>query len=91
LRKRLNELVRGLNEGIEAGVKGSWHNQKAMFVDLDGRMDGHRFCEFGHNIWDQYFGDKVHLWNMSPEGVVLASGSSGGADGGDNYEVRQPT
>ncbi|KAF2821686.1 hypothetical protein CC86DRAFT_386077 [Ophiobolus disseminans] len=46
----------------------------------------------GHNIWDQYWGDKVLLWNMSPDGIVLGNGRNDGADDkNDNYTVREPT
>jgi hypothetical protein len=59
LRQRMNELIRGLNDGIKAGIEGSWYPGRATFVDVDTDMDGHRFCEISHNIYDQYYGDKV--------------------------------
>jgi hypothetical protein len=92
LRKRINKLIRGLNAAIEAGVKGSFHRTRATFVDTDKHIGEHRFCQPGHNLWDQYFGDKVYLWNMSPTGVVFGNGGAGGDnDGGRAVEEREPT
>tara|TARA_R110002003_G_scaffold244_20_gene17586 strand:- start:4276 stop:5748 length:1473 start_codon:yes stop_codon:yes gene_type:complete len=92
LRQRINELIKGLNAGIKAGVEGSWYPERAHFIDVDSGIQDGQFCQPGHSIYDQYFGDKVLLWNLSPEGVITANSGSGTTDGSDDvYEVRQPT
>jgi hypothetical protein len=65
LRLRINELIRGLNDGIKAGIEDNWYPSWAKFVDTDTKMDGHRFCEIGHNIYGQYYGDKVRFGCMN--------------------------
>ncbi|KAF1919289.1 SGNH hydrolase-type esterase domain-containing protein [Ampelomyces quisqualis] len=92
LRKEINGLIRGLNDGIKAGIVGSFHHHRTHFIDVDSQIGDHRFCQPGHSLYDQYFGDKVYLWNMSPEGVIIGAGASGGlVKGNGTYEVREPT
>jgi hypothetical protein len=92
LRQRINDLIRGLNVGIKAGVEGSWYPERAHFIDVDSGVQDGQFCQPGHSIYDQYFGDKVLLWNLSPEGVITANSRSGTTDGSEDvYEVRQLT
>ncbi|KAH7066738.1 SGNH hydrolase-type esterase domain-containing protein [Paraphoma chrysanthemicola] len=61
LRKKINELIRGLNAGVKAGVEGSWYPERAHFIDVDSGIQGGKFCQPGHSIYDQYFGSKVLL------------------------------
>ncbi|KAI4651191.1 uncharacterized protein J4E79_009390 [Alternaria viburni] len=94
LRKRINALIRYLNKAIEDAVKGSFHPERTTFVDTDQHLEGHRFCQPGHTLYDQYFGDNVYLWNMSPSGIFSWQGEMvGGIDDGDGNaeEGRQPT
>jgi len=92
LRKKINELIRGLNAGIKKAVETSFHPDRTKFIDIDSAITDGKFCQPGHNIWDQYWGDKVILWNMSPQGVVFNTGGTGAVDGQNNtYEVREPT
>lgn len=92
LRKRINELIQDLNAQIKKGVEGSFYPERAKFLDMDSHIKDGRFCQPGHSIWDQYWGGKVLLWNMSPEGVVFGNGGNGGTDGQNGtYEVREPT
>ncbi|EFQ94835.1 hypothetical protein CFE70_007454 [Pyrenophora teres f. teres 0-1] len=87
LRKKINELIVALNSAIEAGIRGSFHPERATFIDVDEHIDEHRFCQPGHNLRDQYFGNKVFLWNMSPNGILWNSGSGNGAADGKNDTV----
>jgi hypothetical protein len=93
LRKKINELVRGLNDAVKEAVAGSLHPDRTEFIDVNSQIEGHRFCQPGHTILDQYFGDKVYLWNMSPDGIVLDTVGSGytGAGANDTYGFREPT
>jgi hypothetical protein len=93
LRKKMNELVRGLNDGVKGAVANSSHSDRTEFIDVNSQIEGHRFCQPGHTMLDQYFGDKVYLWNMSPEGIVLDKAGSGSAAtiANDTHEVREPT
>ncbi|KAI0569637.1 hypothetical protein TUN199_11312 [Pyrenophora tritici-repentis] len=84
LRKKINELIVSLNSAIEAGIQGSFHAERATFIDIDEHLDEQRFCQPGHVLRDQFFGDKVFLWNMSPEGIIWDSGSG-------NVVIREPT
>jgi hypothetical protein len=91
LRKRINSLIYGLNKGIEAGIRNSWYPERTSFIDTYDYTDN-RFCQPGHTILDQYLGDKVSLWNMSPEGLLWGDGETLGADSpSGTYTVRQPT
>ncbi|KAI4908648.1 hypothetical protein J4E90_008380 [Alternaria incomplexa] len=94
LRKRISALIRYLNKAIEDGVKGSFHAERAIFVNTDQNPEGYRFCQPGHTLYDQYFGDNVYLWNMSPSGIFNWQGKMvGSVDDGDGNaeEGRQPT
>lgn len=77
LRKSINQLIQDLNTGIKAGIAGSFHSERTHFVDVDPQFIGHRFCQPGHTIIDQYISDKVYLWNMSPtEAIATDPGMS---------------
>lgn len=92
LRAEINDIVREVNNAVEAGVATSNHADQAHFVDLDSQIDDQRFCQPSHTLYDQYYGDKVMFWNLAPEGVILRSkpaNSDSKADG--MYEVRDPT
>jgi hypothetical protein len=71
LRKKINELVHALNGGIKAGIAGSQYAERVQFIDIDSQFADHRFCQQGHTLHDQYFGDKVYFWNISPDSIVL--------------------
>jgi hypothetical protein len=92
LRNKINELIRALNDGIKAGIAASSYHDRVQFIDVDSQIADHRFCQPGHFLYDQYFGDSVYLWNMSPEGVIV---DDGGAAAGDNsnskYALHEPT
>ncbi|KAF2110764.1 SGNH hydrolase-type esterase domain-containing protein [Lophiotrema nucula] len=70
LRRDINDLVEQTNSKIEEQVL-SFNNPKIGFIDVGSAFDGNRFCETGHSPWDQYFGNKVLLWNASPDGIIL--------------------
>lgn len=75
LRKDINALVEGVNTASYNAVM-SFNNPKIGWIDVtkEGGVDafaGGRFCEAGHSFFDQYFGDKVFLWNASPSGVII--------------------
>lgn len=92
LRKKINELVRALNSGLKAGIAASDRTGRSHFIDVDTEVTGHRFCQPGHTLYDQYYSDQVYLWNLSPEGVVIRNPGSGSIDtSNDTYEVREPT
>jgi hypothetical protein len=91
LRKKMNELVHGLNDGLKAGIAASSHSNRATFIDVDSHIGDRRFCQPGHSLWDQYLGDKVYLWNMSPNGVMFAGNTKGVDDANGTHGVREPT
>jgi hypothetical protein len=92
LRKKINELIRALNNGIKAGIAASSYHDRVQFIDVDSQFADHRFCQPGQSLYDQYFGDSVYLWNMSPGGVIVdAGGATAGGDSNTKYAVREPT
>ncbi|KAF2730595.1 SGNH hydrolase [Polyplosphaeria fusca] len=72
LRRDINNLVEETNRKTADQVA-SFNDPKVQFVDSSPAFQGARFCETGHGPWDQFFGNKVLLWNASPEGVILKS------------------
>lgn len=72
LRRALNDLVERLNRKLE---KVAGYTKQVEYIDTSEGFGGSRFCEPGHSLYDQYFGTKVKLWNLSPEGVVFFAGS----------------
>jgi hypothetical protein len=86
LRTTLNELVLAINHGIQAGINDSAYANRTQFVDVNPQFEGHRFCEPGHSWYDQWFGDKVWLWNLVPDGVI-----SDPKGANSTKEVRKPT
>lgn len=65
LRSKMNELVRNVNSKIAQSVK-DMHNNHISFLDPSSLYDGHRFCEPGHTLSNQYFLNDVWFWNLSP-------------------------
>lgn len=45
-RRNINDIVRKLNEVIQAAVKRA-DQERVLFVNYDKNWDGHRFCEEG--------------------------------------------
>ncbi|KAK2781569.1 hypothetical protein FQN53_000510 [Emmonsiellopsis sp. PD_33] len=65
LRSKINELVRNVNSKIKQSVK-DMNNDHIKFLDPTPLYDGHRFCEPGHTLSNQYFLNDVWFWNLSP-------------------------
>lgn len=42
------------------------HNDHIQFLDPSPLYNGHRFCEPGHTLNNQYFLNDVWFWNLSP-------------------------
>jgi lysophospholipase L1-like esterase len=73
LRKQINGLVEDLNQGLRRSAE-SFGNNKIGYIDVSSGFDGGRFCEVGHNAWDQFFGPKVLLWNWLGSIVTEVNG-----------------
>lgn len=74
LRKAINDLVEQVNT-IYRNVVASMNNPNIQFVDISPAFNGHRFCEPGHNNYDNE-NDKQEgvtwIWNFHyfwPDGV----------------------
>jgi hypothetical protein len=65
LRSKMNELVYATNSKIAQSVK-DMNNDHIVFIDPSPLFEGHRFCEPGHTLTNQYFLNDVWLWNLSP-------------------------
>ncbi|KAI5369319.1 hypothetical protein Slin15195_G001950 [Septoria linicola] len=59
------------NDQIQDVIK-NLNNKKVKYISTTEGFNGHRFCGKGHNLYDQYFGSNVWLWNASPAGLVSA-------------------
>jgi hypothetical protein len=81
VRSAINGLVEDLNNGLRT-VAANW-GDKVGYIDTTPGFDDHRFCQVGHSQWDQYFGNKVYLWNWL--GSVLTQGTDGA------FSERDPT
>jgi hypothetical protein len=62
LRKQINNLTNTLNQGLKRAVE-NFGNDKIGYIDVTRGFDGGRFCEAGHSQWEQFFGNKVLMWN----------------------------
>ncbi|KAH7392294.1 SGNH hydrolase-type esterase domain-containing protein [Phaeosphaeria sp. MPI-PUGE-AT-0046c] len=92
LRAEINNIVREVNNALDAAVTSSNHPKSTHFIDFDSQIGDKRFCQPGHTLYDQYYGDKVMFWNLAPEGIIFRSqpaDSGNKADG--TYSVRDPT
>jgi hypothetical protein len=88
VRKRINELTRALNDNLKDAVNGTG----AHFIDTDPSAEGHRFCQPGHTLYDQFYGENVYFWNRAPEGIIVNPHAMDGvADNNGTYELRNPT
>jgi hypothetical protein len=65
LRSKMNELVRKANDRIQLSVT-DMNNDRIKFLNPSALYEGHRFCQPGHNIDNQYFLNDVWFWNLSP-------------------------
>lgn len=65
LRSKINELVRGVNDVIDQSIK-DVNNDHIKFLNPSPLYEGHRFCEPGHTLSNQYFLNDVWFWNLSP-------------------------
>lgn len=65
VRSKINELVRDVNSKIAQSVT-DLHNDHVKFLDPSPLYDGHRFCEPGHTLSNQYYLNDVWFWNLSP-------------------------
>lgn len=65
LRSKMNELVRNVNSKIAQSVT-DMHNDHIKFLDPSPLYEGHRFCEPGQTLSNQYFLNDVWFWNLSP-------------------------
>jgi hypothetical protein len=91
LRKKINQLIQALNHGIQAGITESPYHDRVQYIDVDSKIGNHRFCRPGHTLYDQYLGEMVYLWNMSPEGAIVDVGAGVGDRIDSNYAVHEPT
>lgn len=81
VRRAINGLTTDLNN-LYSKIMSGWTTHHGMrYVDIDAAFDGHRFCEeptdsqkpWWHSA--QYYGDFVHIWNLSPPQLDTADAS----------------
>ncbi|GIZ47217.1 hypothetical protein CKM354_001031500 [Cercospora kikuchii] len=72
LRTAINDLTTRFNDRTPDVIK-NMRSNKVQYVSTTERFNGHRFCEKDHNMYDQYFGSNVWLWNVSPDGLFPSS------------------
>lgn len=67
LREAINGLVHTVNDMYRM-VPGSFDRRwtHTSFVDISPGFQGHRFCEPGVSLYDNYYSSDVWLWNLSP-------------------------
>jgi hypothetical protein len=74
LRRDLNDLVGQLNDRIKMAVdavgKDAPQGSRVHYVEISSKFGGRRFCEAGHTFDDQYYGNKMWLWNLARKDVV---------------------
>jgi len=79
LRRRVNELVKGVNEKVRRvveGVNGAFAGmERVVFVDFDSAFEGHRFCEKG--VQEPDYG-REETWFFLPGGVDNGLGGGKG-------------
>lgn len=76
VRQDINDLVETGNRAIKE-VTMEYANRHVGYVSITEDFDQHRFCEGNHQRWQEYLGEYVWLWNISPPGFTDSTEDQG--------------
>ena len=65
LRSDMNDLTVKLNNVIKS-VTAQFAKQNVRYLSINEGFEGHRFCEKGSNLVNEYLGSNVWFWNLTP-------------------------